>query len=98
MALTTAGSIDPQPNPRAAADAATVYGQPANATRMNRESGTAVVASAHTSSTSGQSAIDSGFITGDQEWTKTAGKQAGASLPGTPGFPGDTNWPPAQRS
>lgn len=79
MALTTSGSIDPQAN-KATADAAAVYGQPGNATRMDRETGTAAVVSAYTSSTSGQSAIDSGFITGDHEWTTTPGKQASAAM------------------
>lgn len=66
-----------------------MYGNPArpDATREPRMQGIADVAAAHTSSNSGESALDSGFITGDHTWTKTAGKQAG-SIKGDSGFPG----------
>ena len=99
MALTSSSFQDaPQP-PRSPADnaaAQAVYGNPArpDATREPRMQGISDVAAAHTSSNSGESAIDAGFLSGDHQWTKSAGvRDAGASVPGTPGFPGDTNWP-----
>lgn len=98
MALTTSGSVEPHPNPRADADAAAVYSGN-DATRMHREAGIADVARTHTTGSAGESAIGRAFLDGDHQWTKTAGKAAGGNaagvaVPGTPGFPGDTNWPP----
>lgn len=87
------GDSQPPRAPSADAAAQAVYAGN-DATRMHREAGTAAVAAAHTTGSAGESAIDDGFITGDHQWSRTAGKTAGASVPGTPGFPGDTNWPP----
>lgn len=92
MALTTNGIV-PQPDPRATSAAAAVYGQPADATRMNREAGTAAVADAYTSTPTGESSYaDGSFNLGSAK--RTTGKTAGAAInnAGT-GFPGLSNEP-----
>jgi len=95
MALKTSGSSEPQRNPRADAAAAAVYAGN-DATRMHREAGTAAVAAAHTSSTSGESAIGAAFIDGSTlgKPTRTAGKAAGVAINNqASGFPGLANEP-----
>lgn len=87
MAITT-GSFAPEPDPRADADARAPYVD-GSATRMKREAGITSVASDHTSSTSGESAIGAAFIGETHQWTKTPGKQASAAINGQgSGFPG----------
>jgi hypothetical protein len=92
VALTTSGSIEPQRNPQANADAAAVYGQPANATRMNREAGTAAVAAAYTSTPTAESSYADGAFTLGEAKT-LGGERDAAPVSGAPGFPGDTTWP-----
>jgi hypothetical protein len=91
MALTTAAfDDDPQP-PRnlRADDAAQAPYASGSATRMDREAGSANVASQYTSSDWGASAIGQAFCDGDHQWTGTAGKQAGATINNQgSGFPG----------
>jgi len=97
MALTTSGSSEPPRNANADAAAAAVYGNPArpDATREPRMAGISGVAAAHTSSTSGESAIGAPCIGGEShQWTRTAGKQAGATINNQgSGFPGLANEP-----
>ncbi len=73
MALTTDGSVEPQPNPRATAAAAAVYDN--DATRMHREAGTAAVAAAHTSTPTAESSYADGAFELGQP-TQTPGKAA----------------------
>ncbi|MGV0068571.1 hypothetical protein ACRU44_12650 [Mycobacterium colombiense] len=95
MAITSSsfGPQDMPPDPRATNSAAAVYGDH-EAIREDRMHGIAAVAADHTSSTSGQSAIDGGFITGDHQWQKTAGKPASVSINNQgSGFPGFADEP-----
>lgn len=88
MALTSQGSVDPN-----AVAAKQIYGDPPNGTRMNREANTAAVAAAHTTGTGAERVAD-GFIGEDHQWSKTAGKQAGAAINNQgSGFPGLGNEP-----
>jgi hypothetical protein len=97
MALTRSsfGDNRSQP-PRASANDAAAQAVYADndATRMHRMSDTAAVAAAHTTGPASNAAIGAPFIGEDHQWSRTPGKQAAGSVPGTPGFPGDTNWPP----
>lgn len=93
MALTTQ-SFDPQRDPRATGAAADVYGQPPNATRMDRMSETADVAADYTTGSAGEAAIGDAFIDGSTlgEATTTAHKSATINNQGS-GFPGLANEP-----
>jgi len=76
------GSSEPPRNPNADRAAAAVYGNPAHpdATRPPRMAGISGVAAAHTTGSAGESAIGAPFIGGEShQWTRTAGKQAGAT-------------------
>lgn len=93
MALTSSSFQDsPQPprNPAADSDA---LANSLDGVRMDRMGNVSAVAAAHTTGSAGESAIGAAFIGEDYKWTKTAGKRDAGSVPGTPGFPGDTNWP-----
>jgi len=95
MALTTSGSSEPQRNPRADAAAAAVYGNPArpDATREPRMQGIADVAAAHTSTPTAEASYADGSLTLGKP-TRTAGKQAGATIDNQgSGFPGLANEP-----
>ncbi|OMC44095.1 hypothetical protein A5745_16805 [Mycobacterium sp. IS-2888] len=80
MAITT-GAFAPEPNPRADADAAAVYGDH-DATRMRREAGIAAVAAEHTTGSAGESAIADGSFNLGQP-TKTPGKTSATPVPDT---------------
>ena len=97
MAITNASiNGDTQPPRSSSNDAAaqSVYGNPArpDATREPRLQNIADVAAAHTSDGASQSAIGGAFIQDNGEaahqWTRTAGKSAGATIKGDAGFPG----------
>jgi hypothetical protein len=90
MALTSSSfQQDPQPprDPRADVDAAA---NAFDATRMVREKNVSNVAAQHTSGPASDMAIGAAFIDGNSlgKATATAGKQAGATVPGSAGFPG----------
>ena len=88
MALTTQGSVSPEPNPRADADASRVYGasgQLPDATREPRMQGVSEVASQHTSTPTAESSYAEGAF---ELGTAKTLKDAKVNVPGSPGFPG----------
>lgn len=100
MALTTSGSVEPQLNPRADAEAQAVYGNPArpDATREPRMQGISDVAAAHTSDGASQFATGGAFIQDNGEaahqWSRTPGKQNATPINNQgSGFPGLANEP-----
>jgi hypothetical protein len=78
MALTSRGSISPDNS------ATGVYGSPANATRMNRETNTEAVAAEYTTGSGATSAIGEAFLYGNSlgKAKPTAGKQSSAGISG----------------